>query len=133
MATRRRPAAGHSGGSAGHSASEGRRGEGRCHGDGVSFLGDGEGVLVHELSDSLLQRLDDFGRHEQMRLVQILQDEPPAQSHRLVQVEEELLHGRVTFDQNSFMNVDHPAVWRNTIGELQPGNFPGVLEEFEDF
>lgn len=52
--------------------------------------------LVHHIIEFRLQRLNDVGRNEQMRFVQILNDEFATQTERFVQVQQELLHSRIT-------------------------------------
>lgn len=59
------------------------------------FLSDGERILVHQLPDPLLEDLDHFCQYEDVCVIQVLDDEFLPQGRGLVQVQQELLHGRI--------------------------------------
>lgn len=50
------------------------------------FLGDGKWILVHQFSYSLLENLHNFSKDENMRVIQILDDEFLPQRWRLIQI-----------------------------------------------
>jgi len=67
--------------------------------------GDRDGV--HQVVDLLLDAVHGVGGHEEVPLVQVLNDKLGAKLERLVHVEEELLHGRVALDEHALGHVNH--------------------------
>lgn len=81
----------------------------KCSTPALSLLGKRKGILVHQFPYSLLEDVDQLGNDEDVRVINVLNDELLPQGVGLIQVQQELLHGRVTVGQTQVTGSPWPT------------------------
>lgn len=70
--------------------------------------------LVHQIVNSSFKKLNFFWFNEQVSSVKILENKFRSKSICIIQMEEKLFHLWITFNENTFLNIDHGEIRERT-------------------